>query len=678
MINLIENSSVVNKGKILSGMMAICFLIAGLQVRPQDPTSRFRSMGGGMGGKGKDSALKHRVEDTIVINYRFLDSSRLRKLDSSVYDFSKKSTFPHSFIDLGNFGTAAKDLIFSPTMKPGWDPGWHAFDVYLLNTDETRFYNTTKPFTELGYLLGSHAEQMINLIHTQNVTKTLNLAFQYRLINAPGYYQNQVTNHNNYRFSGWYLSKNKRYQAFLDIVGSKLESGENGGLRNPHDLDSGAYTDRFNIPTQLGGYAVYTTNPFQVNITTGSFYNTGTYMLRNQYDIIGKKDSIVTDSTVIPLFYPKFRAEQTIQYSTYKYRFIDQNPDTLFYVHNYNFVSTPDTLQVGDFWKELTNDFSLYEFPDSKNPQQFLKAGASLQDLTGRFDAGSKSLYNVFLHGEYRNKTRNQKWDVEAFGKLYLNGFNSGDYSAALSLKRMISKSLGFLQLGFQNVNRTPSFTFDQESSFGFGVPGFFKKENNTNLFGSVEMPRLQLTLSANYFLINNYAYYYNFYHAGQVTNPFNILRINAEKVFRLHRVWVWRTQVVLQQKAGGSPVNLPFLYTYNQIGYEGSLGFRNLNLAFGLEIRYFTGYKADSYSPLTGQFFIQGDTTIRQKVPDINAYVNLRIRSFTGYVRVENLNTLEFNGPSGVGFTNNNFVAPYYPMAGLRLRFGIFWTFVN
>jgi hypothetical protein len=678
MINLVENSSAVNKGRILSGLLAVCLMMAGLQARSQDPTQRFRNMGGGMGSKSKDSTLKHRTEDTIVINYRFLDSSRLRKLDSSIYDFSKKYPVPHSFIDLGNYGTAAKDLIFSPTMKSGWDPGWHAYDTYLFNLDETRFYNTTKPYTELGYLLGGHAEQMINLVHTQNVTKTLNLAFQYRLINAPGYYQNQVTNHNNYRFSVWYLSKNKRYQAFLDIVGSKLQAGENGGLRNPHDLDSVAYSDRFNIPTQIGGYAVYTTNPFQVSITTGSFYSTGTFMLRNQYDIIGKKDSIVTDTTVIPLFYPKFRAEQTIQYSTYRYRFIDENPDTLFYVRNYNFVSTPDTLLLSDAWKELINDFSLYGFPDGKNPQQFFKAGASLQNLSGTFDAGSKTMYNVFVHGEYRNRTRNQKWDVEAFGKLYLNGFNSGDYSAALSLKRLISKNLGYLQLGFQNVNRTPGFTFDQESSFGFGVPGFVKKENNTNLYGSIEQPKLELRLAANYFLINNYAYYYGFYHAGQVTNPFNVLRISAEKVFRLHQVWVWRAQVVLQQKAGGTPVNMPFLYTFDQIGYEGSLGFRNLNIAFGLELRYYTGYKADWYSPLTGQFFIQGDTTIRQKLPDINAYLNLRIRSFTGYVRVENINTLQFNGPSGIGFTNNNFVAPYYPSSGVRFRFGIFWSFVN
>ncbi|PWT72389.1 MAG: hypothetical protein C5B59_15815 [Bacteroidetes bacterium] len=645
----------------------------------QDPTQRFRNFGGG--GKGSDTALKHRTEDTIVINFRFLDSSRLRKFDSSVYDFSKKIPLPNTYFDLGNFGTAARNLVFAPNMKPGWDPGLHAYDTYLFTIDETKFYNTTRPYTELGYLIGSKAEQMISLVHTQNITKDLNAAFQYRLINAPGAFQNQNTNHNNYRFTTWYQSKNKRYQAFLILMGSKLQSSENGGIRDPKQLDSIGYSDRFAIPTRLGliKNAQFVANPFSTNITTGSFYSVGNFLLRQQYDIIGKKDSIVTDTTVIPLFYPRVRAEYTINYNTYHYRFVDQDPDSVFYISYYNFFSTPDTIRLSDQWHQLINDFSLYQFPDAKNPQQFIKAGASIENLKGFFDAGSKTLYNAFIHGEYRNKTRNQKWDVEAYGKLYLTGANSGDYDAYISLKRQISKNLGSLQVGFHNVNRTPSFVFDRESSFGFGNPNtFFSKENNTNLFGSLELPKLRMVLSGNYYLINNYTYFQRHYNQAQETNPFNVLQISLDKVFVVDRHWVWRLLLVAQQKAGASPINIPAIVTFNQLGYEGNLGFKNLLIAFGLEARYFTAYKADGYSPPVGQFFIQNDTTIRQNLPDINAYIQFRIRSFTAYVRGENLNTFAIGHPVGTGFYNNNFVAPYYPYPGFRFRIGIFWTFVN
>jgi Putative porin len=672
------NFSLLSGIRIIIILLTGCLLGAGFRANAQN---QFQGRGqGGMGkGKGKDSTLQHRVEDSIRINFRYLDSSRLRKLDSTIYDFNKKYPVPATNIDLGNFGTATRSLFFTPNMRPGWDPGWHAYDQYLFTTQETRFYVTTKPYSELGYMLGTKAEQMISLILTENIGKKINLAFEYRLINAPGIFQNQTTDHNNYRFNGWYQSQNKRYSAYFIIVGSNLKSSENGGLQNPSDLDSLAYTQRNTIPTQLGGNSIYNTNPFSVNITTGTLYTQSTVLGRQQYDIIGKKDSIVTDTSVTQLFYPKFRAEQTIQYSTYKYRFIDQRPDTNFYVDHYDFISTPDTVGIGDTWKELINDFSLYQFPDNKNPQQFFKAGLALQDLNGYFNAGNKTIYNVFGHGEYRNKTRNQKWDVEAYGNFYFAGYDAADYNASISLRRLIARNLGYLQLGFQNVSRTPSFSFNQESSFGFGVPGTpFKKENNTNLFGSIEEPQLQLKLSLNYYLMNNYTYFEDYYHATQQTNPFNILQVQLDKVFLLTRHWVLRMLIELQQKAGNSPLNLPFFTTYDQIAYEGKLGFKNLIITFGAEVRYISPYTADNYSPVIGQFFPQNNTTIAQKLPDITAFVNLRIKGFTAYLRAENLNTMTFNGPGGFGFTNNNFVAPNYPSPGLRIRFGVFWSFIN
>jgi Putative porin len=666
----------------MKGLLAIIVLIIGcLAANGQgNPLSRYSHMGS---SGGKDS-LEHRKDDTISVTFRFLDSSRLQKIDSEVYNFYLRYPLPPTYVDFGNLGTESHSLIFSPFMKPGWDGGWHALDPYVFTVEGSRFYNTTKPYSELGYLLGSHSEQMIDLVHTQNITRNWNAFFEYRLISSPGTFGNQNTTHNNYRFTSWYQSNNKRYQAFLLMLGSKLIAAESAGIQNNAYLDSNAYSDRFNIPTNIGNPDVYNSinNPFGGGsaVSTGSFYTTGTFMLRQQYDIIGIKDSLVTDSLVIPLFYPKFRAEQTISYSTYHQRFNDQLPTTAYYTQKLNFISVPDTVNLSDLWHNLTNDFSLYSFPDSKNSQQFLKAGVSFQTMQGTFDAGERSLYNLFLHGEYRNKTRNKKWDIEAFGNFYVNGFNSGDYNAYISLKRQISKNLGFLQVGFENVNRTLSMAWTTESSFGFGVPaaGFSNKENIVHLFGSIDQPKLQLNLAANYYLVTNYPYFDNYYQAAQETNPFNVLIVSADKRFALTRHLILRALVVVQKVAGNSPVNIPLLVTHGQIGYEGKLGFKNLMIAFGVEFRYFTPYTADEYSPVIGQFFTQKETTIAEKLPDITAYLNFRIRSFVAYFRTENLNTAQVSSATGFGFTNNNFVAPLYPNSGLKIRLGIYWSFVN
>jgi hypothetical protein len=653
---------------------------------------RFSGMGG-IGQGGSDS-IGHRtgLEDSITIRFRFLDTSRLRDFDSVLYDFTQKIPAPWHHFTLGNFGNASRSVLFSPITNAGWDHGFHAYDIYNLTASDARFYNTTRPYSELNYVLGSRSEQLIRLMHTQNLKPNWNMAFEYRLINSLGFFQNQNTNHNNYRFTSWFKSKNLRYQNFIVVVGNKLQSGENGGIKNDDYLSSDSieagYDERSNIPTRLGPDQVGTRNFFSTNIPTGSFYTNATYMMRQQYDI-GQKDSIeINDTTVIPLFYPRLRLEHTIALNTYHYRFRDTYGDSTYYYKELYGITLPrnrDTFFLRDKWRELINDFSIYTFPDAKNAQQFLKLGASFQSLQGTFDSGyinvvsnSKNYYNFFVHGEYRNRTRNQKWDIEAQGNFYVTGFNAGDYNAYISLQRLISKQIGYLELGFQNTNRTPSYVFNPNSSFYLDTiasPIDFKKENITTLFASFIQPKLKLKLSGKYFLVTNYAYYKSLFEVDQASSLFNLLQVSAEKIFKIGGNWNWKTWVILQQRVGDGPVNVPLLSTRNQVGYDGTLGFRHLRISFGAEMRYFTAYKAPQYSPLIGQFVYQDVSNVSLRRPDISGYLHLRIKSFSAYVRAENLNTLD---PTSGGFTKNNIPTFNYPYPGLQIRVGVFWSFVN
>ncbi len=639
-----------------------------------------RGMGNG-GGGGKDS-LKHRTgeEDSITINFRYLDSSRYLKFDSSINDFSRRFPLPADYYNLGNTGTAAKSYLFSPLLSAGWDPGFHAFDIYRLTLEDTRFYNTTRPYTQLGYLLGGKQEQLVHVIHTQNINPNWNAAFQYRLLTSPGYFKNQNTSQSNSRLNTFYQSPNRRYHLFVVFIHNKIQASENGGITKEAALDDlPANKDRSTIPVFLGPPLPRYTNPFSTSVATGTKYKSNNFFVRQQYDL-GKKDSVVTDSLTVHLFYPTLRLEHTLQINSYTFQYsdavVDAYNDTGFYRPLYNFLSVPASYQLQDKWSEIVNDVSLYQFPDNKNPQQFFKAGASFQNLEGTFDGGRAVYTNTQVHAEYRNKTRNQKWDVEAQGRLFLTGLNTGDYSALASLRRLVSKQIGFLQLGFQNVNRTPSFIFNPLSSFNLSNSGGFNKENTTRLFASLEQPQRQLKLTGNYYLLTNYSYFSDYYHAKQYSTLFNLIQVSAEKEIRLRKHLQWILELTLQQKAGNGPVNVPLLFTRSRIGYHGSLGFKNLLLATGLEVKYNSPFKADGYSPVLGQFYYQDTATIKMRLPQINAYFHFRIKSFTAYVRAENLNTVRTKG--GFGFTNNNEAVAGYPYPGLEIRVGFFWSFVN
>lgn len=633
---------------------------------------------GGGGGKSIDS-LQHRdqFEDSITITFQVPQSVQTYKLDSSVTDFTSRFPIPAHHVFLGNTGTATRSILFSPNLQSGWDHGFHAFDVYRWKPESVRFFNSTRPFTELAYLLGGKSEQIIELTHTQNIRPNWNGLFQYRMINSPGYFKNQKTNHNNYLFTSWYQSINKRYNNYFVILANSLQSEESGGIQNNVDyLNDPVYNDRFNIPTKLGGDVAFGRNFFSSTLNTGHRYTDFNLSITQQYDL-GKKDSLVRDSTVIPLFYPRLRFEHVFRLSRYKFMYMDNSADSLLYRSMFNIPVSIKThqLNIKDQWNELVNDFSIYQYPDAKNLQQFIKAGVTLQNLHGEFTNLSKTFYNLSVHGEYRNKTKNKKWDLAAAGILYLNGFNSGDYQASLDLKKFAGKKQAYVELGFRNVNRTPSFIFDSRSSFYFDAVKNFKKENISNLSASVFQPGLNVKVTGKYFLVSNYTYFRDYYKPEQQEALFNLLMVSVEKKFKIGKNWVLHSDVYLQKKTGTIPLNVPLLFTRNRIGYEGKLGFKNLNIAMGLEIRYHSPYKPDNYSSPLGIFSYQDSITINNR-PDVAAYLHFRIRNFRTFIRVENLNAVSTT--NGFGFRYQNFAAPDYPYPGLVIRVGVFWNFVN
>ena len=660
-------------------IFVFCFQVA----HAQEPDvikqigGRIKNVGGAVSGGGKDTiGFVHRDDrkDSISITYKYLDSIRSIPLDSSINDFDKYFSIPSSYLYLGNNGAAAYSLIYKPSAKPGWDAGFHAFDIYRYTLEESKFYKTNKPFTQLSYQLASGKEQMIRALHTQNPRPNLGFGFDYRLISAPGFFRNQNTNHKSYRLFGNYQGKRKKYAAFIILVGNTNKASENGGIKFDSSISNPNLSKRFSVDVNLSNKNTAEFNPFNTTITTGNVYKDFTFFVRQTYDI-GKKDSIaVNDSTTEYLFYPKLRVQHSFTYSTYNYFYRDDLADTAIYKSWYDTTVKvgKDSFFVKEKWSVMSNDITLLQFPDTKNSGQFLSAGVKFENIKGESITGTRNLYNFIVHGEYRNKTRNKLWDVLAKGEFYVNGLNAGDYSAYATIARRINNKLGDIRLFFKNVNRTPSFIFDNASGFNFNNPSRTKKENIIS-FGA-DAGNRYINLGFKNHIINNLAYFTDYYHTAQSSTVINLLQIYASKKIKLTKRWNLYSDITFQQTDGSAPVKVPLLFTRNRLAYEG-IFYKNLNLSTGLEVRYFTPFEAYNYSPVMGQFTPQ-DTFKLKNLPDIAAFFHFSIKSFSAFIRAENLNTISFS--NGFGFTNNNFSAPHDPTQGFILRFGIRWGFVN
>ncbi|MEO6254135.1 MAG: putative porin [Ferruginibacter sp.] len=664
-------------------LIALVILVFYFQFSYAQETDAIKAIGNRIGNIGnanpgrKDTiGFEHRNDkkDSISITYKYLDSIRSIPFDSSINDFDKYFSVPSSYLYMGNHGAAAYSLIYMPNAKPGWDAGFHAFDVYRYTLEGSKFYKTNRPFSQLSYQIASGKEQMIKVFHTQSPKPNWSFGFDYRLISAPGFFVNQNANHKNYRLFSNYQGKRKRYAAFFIMVGNTIKNSENGGIRFDSSLSDPNQKDRFTVDVHLGNDYIYKANPFNTTVNTGNVYKDFTIFVRQTYDI-GKKDSIaINDTTTEYLFYPKLRAQHSFTYSTYNYLYKDNLADSAFYASRYDTIVKRgvDSFLLKDKWTVMGNDFTLLSFPDTKNPGQFISAGVKFENIKGALKTGTKNFYNFIIHGEYRNKTRNKRWDVLAKVEFYVTGVNNGDYSAYATIARHINHKLGDIRLFFKNVNRSPSFIFDNASSFNLKNGTLTKKENIIS-FGADAINRF-INLGFKNHLITNLSYFTDYYHTAQSSKVINLLQVYASKKIKITKRWNLYADITFQQTDGGAPIKVPLLFTRNRLAYEGVF-FKNLNLSTGLEVRYFTPFESYNYSPVMGQFAPQ-DTFKLKNLPDISAFLHFRIKSFTAFIRAENLNTVSLS--NGFDFTNNNFAAPHYPTQGFMLRFGIQWGFVN
>jgi hypothetical protein len=638
---------------------------------------RFNSFnGGGSGGSGATDSLQKRdkSEDSIGIFFRFYNSLTIQNMDTAITDFYSKFILPYNNYHLGNLGNASRSYLFNPLQRGGWDAGFRAYEVYNYTLEQTPFYQTTKPYTELGYLLGGKGEQLIEILHTQNKTKQFNYSFAYRFSNAPGNLKNQHANLNNMRMTANFQSKRKRYASYWVMLSNKSASSENGGLANSSLIDSLSLNNPYELETRLGVSGASFRNPFNTSIATGSTYKEQSFVWKQTYDI-GQKDSLVKDTVTTYLFYPRLRFQNEIKYQTNQFIFADANPSELNYQQYFNYkLPVGKTMLFQDNWKRFTNEFSLVSFPEKTNPNQYLQIGLGYQTLNFKDTFQTWSNNNIYGLGVYKNKTKNLRWDIQASGKLFLNGYHAGDYEAQFSLSSVFNKKGDQLALWVQNSNRTPSINRLGITAFPILKIGTIDKENMIELGALWNQKSHGLTASFQYKLIQNFQYFGSGFQPMVYDNVLSYVKGTVSNQIKLSRHWNWYNELTLQLVDPNAPLHLPVLFTRQRLAFEGNF-FKNLFLSTGLELIYHSSFKPDGYMPLNGQFYLQDQFTANNR-PIANAFLNFRIKRFKGFVRMEQLNTLlATNNQLG---TRYHFTAPNYPGTGTWLRVGIWWNFIN
>lgn len=178
------------------------------------------------------------------------------KTDTSLEGFQRynpllKNTITATY--LGNLGTPAKSNIYYDRDK--YNTGFifsEPYGIYFHHPDNQLYYNTKKRYTLLNYSNAgpkNESEQLLGVLHTQNVTPDFNVGIDYDMISSDGRYQEQQVRQNIIKLFSSY--NKKKYRFHINYYLNRNKAQENGGIDSLHYLGSDEYNNRQNIPVKL-------------------------------------------------------------------------------------------------------------------------------------------------------------------------------------------------------------------------------------------------------------------------------------------------------------------------------------------------------------------------------------------------------------------------------------------
>lgn len=609
------------------------------------------------------------VDEAAKIYYQKLHSLLKYQPDTALSSFHRRSFLYPWYSNTGNSGSPVVNRFFTPEYRTGPTLGYHAFDPYRFILDSLNYYNTTRPYSQFAYQLGSKAEQQIALLHTQNIKPYWNFSLQYRKINSPGFYKIQRTTTDNAAFTTNYSSPDQHYRLNAAMVYNKEQNDENGGIVADSFLSLSNYSTRSVIPVRFQD-ATYSSR--RSPITT--FLRDAGLLLEHSYTV-GKADTTYNkDSTQYDYqLIPKFRITHRLQTETQKYQYKDMSPDSLKYTGIFESgFGAEDSVLMEQKWFYMDNSLLLNGFVGKEGKQLELNAGIGIRvdRFATEYVSGEtvNSFISNYLQGSIKKEALQEKqWNYEGFAKFYFTGQAAGNFMVNASVGKDISKRLGALNIGFQQELNNAPYNYTIYRNAYYNREKNYAKESITRVFASWNIPHWKLGAGVRNYLIANYIYINQQQEFSQYTSAFNIMQLWINKRFKFGIVML-DNEVAYQQKTGAAPVNVPALMGRHKLSIE-TLAFKKaLQLAMGIDVLYHTPYSSAGYSAFFNRFYYQ-DAVVITNYPEVALFFNFKVKNFRAYVMADQLQQL---------FTENNMTSPLYPMQNFMIRFGFNWVMIN
>lgn len=592
-----------------------------------------------------------------------LTIANLKSIDTSLQDFENYNVLYQKnghYATTGNFGGPAFNLIFEPLTAIGIDPGYQTQFPHFLQPSTLKYYRTPAPFTELNYVNAQLKEQLLKVVHSQNVTKRWSVGINFDRIDAIGYYKRQKLNYLGFAAYTWYQSKNTRYNVYANFSVNRQRWEENGGVSNRNLFEKEQTQDHLVEDVNLG-FAQNKVKSFTANLT-------------QTYDF-GRKDSVKIKDKSYIRFTPSTRITYQLGASRNQSIYTDSSPLKADYETLYDFrgdtTQVLDSFQVNVFAQQLR--LSSIKSPDSvrKHIEYFVGLNQQLA-VFSNVEATQKRIlenygYDAFL--QY-NPTRS----IGLFVRTQLAVYEKGGAEMMSGTGLLLKQKQHSLTLAYMLANNQPDFFFNRSANFVQPLNYINTTQYTTTYQVQYSASRWNLGLKVAQYQIENYQYWYqasatNLIGPHYLKGITTVNQVQAYKNFRIKHFGL-DNYVVYQQSNALQQLNLPRWYTNQSIYYIGQW-FKVLHIKLGFDVRYSSSFNMPSYSGIARVFY--SENTINQSIayPIVDVFAAARLKKARIFIKLDHLN-------QGLWANRGYFTVTGYPMPDRVIKFGVSWKFYD
>ncbi len=581
------------------------------------------------------------------------------KIDTSFNNFHiynpiyKNSILGKNF--LGNLGQAYFSKIFSENKKKKFFPFYDNFLNYFYKNEDFSYFHTNKPFTKFIYTSNgtkNRSEQLLDIIHTQNINKYWNVGLKSNFIASEGLYFNQKTQNFSIAFFSSFLKKN--YEIHFNTFLNKYKLEESGGKMDGDDVITSYLEDAFTI---LNNKSLFLSQSF----------------------LIEKEDTIViNDSTKNLIYIPKGKIFHNFNIEKSHKSYKDKIEGNEFYKYNFLFFNdeySDDGVNYDStLFYSITNNFG-YEFAKKKPLKK-------TPNFTKKIFLGHNYFTNLYYNSEEDFKSYNKFYNFYASlifeseiidsnffkikGKYFFDGYNKNDFDFNLKLKRQINKNNLFI-LDFFYEKKEAIYFYKYYISNHFWWKNNFKKQKNFFLNFTYKNVKNHFKIGSNISMLENHIYLDSVAHPEQFQEKFLIFEAFLEKNFFIYNFRFFN-KIHFQHATNNEVLNIPKFVSYHSFFYE-NIFFKNvLKTRFGFDIRFNTSYYLPKYSPAISQFYLKYEEK-SSYYPELNIFADFQIKRASIFLKY--INILSF-------LEKNKFSVINYPLNESSFRVGVLWNFYN